>query len=201
MKRRILILVMLVALVVPAAAGSRGAAYGVAIHGATVNRDRSVTIAWSLERADMFNSWIAVDGSIVRMTSDRATRFTTRPLSGGTHTITIEVHEMFETYTPPGGAACRVSGGHWLCAQSWRSASSVTVPFQARRCVVPRVVGLQLRVARVQITHARCSPGAIKRVRSKRPAGTVLSQRLKPKRRLPEGTTIRLVVSKGPGTP
>jgi hypothetical protein len=198
MKMQSLIFTALVALVVPAAASSGGMAYGVHIRGATVNRDRSVTIAWELERADVFNSWIAIDGSVVRTGSDRATLFTTRPLSRGSHTITIEVHEMFETYTPPGGAACRVSGGHWLCAQSWRSSSSVSVPYVANSCLVPRLVGLRLRAARTAIEDARCSLGSLKRVHSKRPAGTVLGQRLEPKRRLPEGTTIGLVISKGP---
>jgi hypothetical protein len=197
MKKHLLSLGVVFALVVPAAATGGSSDYGVALRSATVNPDRSVTIAWSLENASVFNSWIAIDGSTVRYGSDRATRFTTRPLHGGSHTITIEVHAMFETYSPPQGARCEVSGGHWLCVQSWRSASYVIVPSEAQTyCLVPTVVGLQLKVARTTITTARCSLGAVKRVRSKRPAGTVISQRAKPTKRLAEGTSIALVVSK-----
>jgi hypothetical protein len=198
MKRQPLILAVLAFLIVPTVAGGGSAGYGVAIRGAIVNRDRSVTIEWLLENANVFNSWIAVDGSIVRSGSDRATRFTTRPISGGSHTITIEVHAMFETYAPPGGGSCQVSGGHWLCVQRWRSATSVSVPHEVRTyCIVPRVVGLKLRVARARIDDARCSLGAVKRVRSERSAGTVLGQSPK-SRRLIDGKAIRLVVSRGP---
>lgn len=198
MERRLCMLTVLVALAVPVAASGSGANYGVAIRSATVNRDRSITIEWSLENANVLNSWIAVDGYSVRSWSDRATRFTTGPLPGGWHTITIEVREMFETYAPRGGSSCEVSGGHWLCVQSWRNSTSVSVPYETKAyCVVPLVVGLQLSVAKAQIGDARCSLGAVKRVHSERRAGTVLVQRPKTKKRLPNSTPISLVVSNG----
>jgi len=196
-KSRRLIFAVLATLVVPAVAGG-SAGYGVAIRSAIVNPDRSVTIEWSLENASVFNAWIAVNGSIVRTSSDRATRFTTRPLSRGSHTIRIEVHEMFETYVPPAGVSCREVGGHWLCSKSWRAATSVSVLHDAPpSCLVPRVVGLRLGAARTRISNAQCSLGVVERVRSRRPAGTVLGQYVRPSRRLPEGTAIKLVVSKG----
>jgi len=73
----------------------------------------------------------------------------------------------------------------------------VSVPYEMD-CVVPRVVGLQLAVAKARITKTECSIGAVQRVHSKRPAGTILSQRpAETGRRLPNDTAIRLVVSIG----
>jgi hypothetical protein len=169
----------------------------VALRGATVNRDHSVTIAWVLESASVSNDSITVDGLIVRSGSDRATTFTTRPLSGGWHTITVGVREFFETYAPS-GSSCAVSGGHYVCARDWRTSTRVNVPREAS-CVVPRVVGLQLSVAKARITSARCSMGTVVRVHSKLEAGTVLSQRpTKATQEFPDSTAIRLVVSIGP---
>ena len=196
MKRSIFCVAMLVALLAPTAAGARDSAYGVAIRGASVNRDHSVTIAWQLESANVFNQLLTVDGSVVRSGSDRAAIFTTRPLSAGSHTITIEVRELFETYTRS-DSSCVVSGGHWVCARNWRDSMIVSVPYEMD-CVVPRVVGLQLAVAKARITKTECSIGAVRRVHSKRPAGTILSQRpAETGRRLPNDTAIHLVVSIG----
>ena len=199
MKVRIVILTVLVALVVPAAASGRNAAYGVAISAAIVNPDHSVTITWSLENANVLNSWLAVDTTTVRSASDRATGFRTAPLSRGSHMITIEVREFFETYSPR-GSECRVSGGHWVCARSWRSSMRVSVPYVTEPpCVVPRTVGLQVKVAQARITAAGCSLDAVKRVHSKRPAGAVLRQQPKATiGQLQNGATISLVVSNGP---
>ena len=130
MKPRLVILTVLAALAVLVAAGGSSAAYGVAIRGATVNVDRSVTITWSLEYADVFNSSVAVDGAIVRSGSDRAIAFRTVPLPGGWHTITVEAHEFFETYSSV-GSLCQVSGGHYVCVRSWRSSMRVSVPYVA----------------------------------------------------------------------
>jgi len=187
---------MLVALLAPTAAGARYSAYGVAIRGASVNGDHSVTIAWDLESANVFNQSLAVDGSVVRSGSDRAAIFTTRPLSAGSHTITIEVRELFETYTRS-DSSCVVSGGHWVCARNWRNSMIVSVPYEID-CVVPHVVGLQLAAAKARITKTESSSCAVRRVHSKRPAGTILSQRpAETGRRLPNDTAIRLVVSIG----
>ncbi|HEX3291169.1 MAG TPA: PASTA domain-containing protein [Gaiella sp.] len=196
MKRQIFGVAVLLALLAPNIAGARGSAYGVAIRGASVNGDHSVTIAWELESANVFNRSLAVDGSVVRSGSDRATIFTTKPLSGGSHTITIEARELFETYTST-DASCVVSGGHYVCARNWRSSMSVNVPYETD-CLVPRVVGFPIAVAKARITRAKCAIGTVKRVRSKRPAGTVLSQRpTETGRQLPDGTAIDLVVSVG----
>jgi hypothetical protein len=197
MKRRLSILMVLLALAGHAAASASGAAPGVTIRGATVNRDQSVTIGWSLGNPNVSNSWISVDGRIVRSGSDRATWFTTAPLSGGSHTITIEVREIYETYTASGSSS-QVSGGHRLCVQSSRSSISVNVPLATNtQYVVPRVLGLQLRVAKARITGAGCSLGAVKLVDSTQPAGTVLAQGPKMGKLLSKGAPVRLVVSNG----
>jgi Ca2+-binding RTX toxin-like protein len=67
-----------------------------------------------------------------------------------------------------------------------------------RRCVVARVVGKPLRVARRLITKRRCRVGKITR----RPSrvvrkGIVLAQRPRAGRRLPRGSKVSLVVSSG----
>jgi PASTA domain-containing protein len=196
-RRQIFSIAMLVAFLAPTVAGARDNAYGVAIRGASVNGDRSVTIAWQLESANVFNHSLAVDGAVVRSGSDRATIFTTRPLPVGSHTITIEVRELFETYSGS-GSSCVETGGHYVCARNWRSSMIVTVPYEMD-CVAPRVVGLQLAVAKARITKTECSIGAVRRIHSKRPAGTIVSQRpTVTGRQLPNGTAIRLVVSIGP---
>jgi hypothetical protein len=187
---------MLVALTVPASVSAHRSAYGVAINGAVVNGDHSVTISWRLESANVVNSSVVVDGSVIRSGSDRATIFTTRPLRAGSHAITIAAREFFETYTAS-GPSCMVSGGHYVCTRDWFSSIRVTVPYDTS-CVVPGVVGLRLAAAKTRINNARCSTGAIQRVNSKRPAGTVLAQRpTESRRQLPHATAIFLVVSMG----
>ena len=196
MKRQVFCAAMLVAFLAPTVAGARDSAYGVAIRGTSVNGDHSVTIAWELESANVFNLSLAVDGSVVRSGSDRTTIFTTRPLPVGSHTITIEVRELFETYSRS-GSSCVESGGHYVCARNWRSSVIVTVP-SAMDCVVPRVIGLQLAVAKARITKTECSIGAVRRIHSKRPAGTIVSQRpTVTGRQLPNDTAVRLDVSIG----
>jgi len=198
MERRLLILTALVALAVPVAASGQSAEYGLSIRGATVNSDHSVTIAWQLESASATSMSIAVDGVVVGAGSGGATIFTTRPLSGGRHTITIQMREIFEAYSPPSGATCEVSGGHWLCARHWLSSINVSVPVALASPVVPAVVGLQLKVATARIRDAGYSLGSVKRLHSKRRAGTVLRERPKASiGQLLRRATISLVVSSG----
>jgi hypothetical protein len=179
-----------VALVVPAVGSGGTASYGVALRGAIVNPDHSITIVWALESAIVVNDWLAIDGAIVRGGRDHITSFRTTPVSAGNHTITIQAYEWFEAYSPQ-GAQCQVSGGHWMCLMTWRSSISVSVPSATKpTCVTPRTIGLQLKVAMARIRNAACSLETVKHVRSKRPAGTVLNQ-------VRKGMAISLVVSNG----
>ena len=198
MMRRLLIFTALAALAVPVAASGRSAASGMSIRGARVNGDHSVTIAWQLEGANASTMSIAVDGAVVGAGSGGATIFTTRPLSEGSHTITIQMRAFFEAYSPSSGATCEVSGGHWLCVRNWLSSINVSVPVALASPVVPAVVGLQLKVAKARIRDAGYSLGSIERLHSKRRAGTVLRQRPKATiGQLVRGATISLVVSSG----
>jgi len=70
-------------------------------------------------------------------------------------------------------------------------------PPAAKRCVVPRVIGLRLTQAKRAIRSANCSVGRIERARSARPAGRVVDQRPRPGRRVRKGTRVTLVVSRG----
>jgi hypothetical protein len=67
------------------------------------------------------------------------------------------------------------------------------------KCKVPRLTGKTLTRARRMIRLAHCSTGRIRRARSKRARGRVVSQRPRAGRILVAGTKINLVVSRGPG--
>jgi uncharacterized repeat protein (TIGR01451 family) len=63
-------------------------------------------------------------------------------------------------------------------------------------CVVPRVVGLSLRRARIRISKANCTTGRITRAFSRKPRNRVLAQRPRASTRLKENARVRLRVSK-----
>jgi hypothetical protein len=84
-------------------------------------------------------------------------------------------------------------------AGSATAATALTVRVTRRPiCRVPRVKGKALVRARKAIRRAHCSVGRVRRVRSARPRGHVVSQSLKPGARKPAGTKVNLVVSRGP---
>jgi glucose/arabinose dehydrogenase len=65
------------------------------------------------------------------------------------------------------------------------------------RCVVPRVVGSQLRKARAKIRRAHCRVGRLRYAPSAKPRNRVLSQSPRPRSRRPNGTRVHLKVSRG----
>jgi len=65
------------------------------------------------------------------------------------------------------------------------------------KCKVPRVVGKKLVVAKRAIKRARCRVGRVRKARSRRPSGRVLSQRPRAGVKRPRGTRVNLVVSRG----
>jgi len=65
------------------------------------------------------------------------------------------------------------------------------------RCKVPKVVGKKLPVARRLIARARCRVGRVRRARSARPRGRVLSQSPRAGVRRTRGTRVNLLVSRG----
>ena len=70
-------------------------------------------------------------------------------------------------------------------------------------CVVPKLKGKRvaskkaLRKTRSRLTKTHCRLGKVKKVKSKKRKGTVLKQKPAPGKRLPAGTRINLVVSRG----
>ena len=64
------------------------------------------------------------------------------------------------------------------------------------RCVVPRVIGLRLATARKRITRANCRVGRVRRVRSQRRAGRVISQNPRAGTRRAAGARVNLVVGR-----
>ena len=72
-------------------------------------------------------------------------------------------------------------------------------PPQARptACVVPRVIGRRLAVARGAIRRAHCSVGRIRQARSARARGRVVSQSPRAGARRRRGARVSLVVSRG----
>jgi PASTA domain/Copper binding proteins, plastocyanin/azurin family len=67
------------------------------------------------------------------------------------------------------------------------------------RCKVPHVIGKTLPVARRTIVRAHCRVGRVRRARSRRASGRVLSQSLRAGVNRPRGTRVNLLVSRGRG--
>ena len=65
------------------------------------------------------------------------------------------------------------------------------------QCRVPKVVGQRLGSARTRIRRANCSVGRVRRTRSMRARGRVLSQSPRPGIRRPRGARVNLTVSNG----
>ena len=95
-------------------------------------------------------------------------------------------------------AATNDSGAGFGDTVAFRTLDTVPPPNPSpRRCVVPRVVGARLAIARTRILRAGCRVGGIRRARSRRKAGTVLSQAPKGGALVRLETRVQLVVSRG----
>ena len=199
---RLAVAAAFLAVVAPPVAGSSASAYGVYINKATVNRNKTVSLEWTLEHVGVRNLSISVDGMTVKRwpNQNRDTAFRTQSLTGGRHEITVEVLETFWTNTNYGPTDCDISqreGFDWVCEWRWRDSRNVVVPGRQAQaaCVVPRVVGLQLKDAEARITAANCSVGTVKRVESAGASGIVLAQQAQPTKSLLARAHVGLVVS------
>jgi hypothetical protein len=67
----------------------------------------------------------------------------------------------------------------------------------APRCLVPKLVGKRLAVAKSKLRARHCRPGRVTSAYSRLRAGLVEKQSRRPGLRLPNGTKIKLVVSRG----
>jgi PASTA domain len=137
-------------------------------------------------------------------------------------TYTIQVHDLSTAHdfhlTGPGGVDRRTDVGeieHPIWTVTFREGTytfkcdvhpslrgtfvvSTTAP-PVPKCKVPRLVGKTLARARRMIRAARCSVGRIRRVRSNRARGRVVSQKPRAGRILAATAKVNLVVSRGPG--
>ena len=69
---------------------------------------------------------------------------------------------------------------------------------EARKCVVPNVKRKPLATAKRRIAAAHCKTGKVTKAKSATvPKGRVISQKLKPGKKLAAGTKVNLVVSRG----
>lgn len=119
------------------------------------------------------------------------------PASGSCSDIADETDTEYSVRTADIGSSLRVvvtvtnEGGS-------ASAASSTTPRVRPDCVVPRLVGKRLAVAKRLLVRGHCRLGRVKRVHSRRvKAGRVISQKPRSGARLPEGTRVRVVVSRG----
>jgi uncharacterized delta-60 repeat protein len=91
--------------------------------------------------------------------------------------------------------ACSGAG---TCTVSMSQAQSVTATFSLKpACVVPKLKGKSLKIARQRITRAHCRIGKIRRTYAKTRKGRVISQKPRPARHLRNEARVNLVISKG----
>jgi hypothetical protein len=88
--------------------------------------------------------------------------------------------------------------GKATCTVSMTTARSVQASFRLKACVVPKVKGKTLRVAKLKIKEHGCRVGKVRytfsaRVKKRR----VMFQHPKPHKRLKHGARVNLIVSKG----
>jgi Ca2+-binding RTX toxin-like protein len=65
------------------------------------------------------------------------------------------------------------------------------------RCVVPKVVGMQLTRAKRKLRAAHCRVGTVRTVRAKQRRGIVVRQSPRPRTRLRNGGKVKLTISRG----
>ena len=106
------------------------------------------------------------------------------------------------TAAPAGGSsftgwsgACSGTG---TCSITMDTAASANAMFGLRRfCLVPKVTGLKLKAARGKLKRASCRTGKVTHRHSRTKKGHVITQTPRPKRHLPDGAKVSLVVSSG----
>jgi hypothetical protein len=112
---------------------------------------------------------------------------------GGTGAGTTASH----TYAAPGTYAVTVSQADAVGNTSTAS-RQLTVTATPVYCVVPKVVGKTLTKAKAALKKGRCRTGKVSRAYSKRTRkGRVVAEQPKAGRRLPVGSKVRLVISRG----
>ena len=107
---------------------------------------------------------------------------------------------VIQASSDPGAAGRLVIAGHYFeSGADHMAAVGVDLGALASivRCRVPRVIALKLAAARKKLRRANCSVGSVRRARSRRPRGRVISQKPRPGAVTARGTRVSLVVSRG----
>lgn len=91
---------------------------------------------------------------------------------------------------PPAGTAAQAAG-------TTTSPPAAATATPTVRCVVPKLVGLKLAQARKRLAKAHCALGRITRKKSAKPAGRIVAQKPRPRKRGKAGTKVAVVVSRG----
>lgn len=122
---------------------------------------------------------------------------TTRSRPLGTLDEAVVVRETIELF-PGGTYHFRIVARNSAGTSYGRDVTFSTLPYSppARRCLVPRLTGLSLDVARRRLVRAGCRLGTVRRTRSRR-RGIVLRQSLRTGMSRPHGTRVNVVVSSG----
>ncbi len=133
-------------------------------------------------------------------------------LTAGTYQFICDAHPLtmvgYFTVTGGGTTSGSTSTGSTTIPQTTTTVgtstqttttTTVTVPRRpAPRCVVPSVVGRRLVVARRRLRRSHCRAGRVRLAYTKTMRrGRVLAQRPRAGRRLPAGSKVALVVSRG----
>lgn len=106
---------------------------------------------------------------------------TSMPLPGGSYYFHLRTRDNGGNWSPPTHAGPYV----------------IRTPAPAARCVVPRLVGKTLAVARTALRRSRCTVGRIRRVRSRKArVGRVITQSPRAGSRRPRGTKVSLSVGR-----
>jgi hypothetical protein len=97
-----------------------------------------------------------------------------------------------------GAGSCTVTASE-PGSVNYEPAASVSRTFSIAPapCTVPRVVGKPLASAKRSLRASHCDTGKVRRAKSRRRRGTVISQSRQPGRVLPPRTKVDLVVSRG----
>jgi beta-lactam-binding protein with PASTA domain len=79
-----------------------------------------------------------------------------------------------------------------------KQAQSATAIFRQKLdCIVPKVVGKSLKIARRKIRQAHCRTGKITHGHSRARKGRVISQRPRARKHLRDGSKVNVVLSDG----
>ena len=222
MKKLVTRATLAVALVLALApTGTAGANQGlVRITGVTVNPNRTLSLDWHLRPEsdvdDTVNNELRLDGKTIKLwgSLDHSTHWQSlKPLTSGTHTISISAQWIFWTNKYYSTLNCDVSQRDeylFICDYVDTATRTFTVgggasntaakpaarPAVSTRCVVPPVIGLRFKDARSRIKASGCIVGSVRQVTAKRGGGTVLQQKPKANGKYPKGATVDLWIAR-----